>query len=133
MRLLSRAFAGRISLSLPSPSLIDSSASGPVAGNVSFVFPDGAFIDASQQQLPHPLPYSGVGIVADNVPEKWASGTQVAVIDDSDFLQIIMVTKTGLMTQITVRGVPLRGIAIPVTKADLLSAARQLDVLIASG
>jgi hypothetical protein len=130
VHLLSRAFSGELKVALPPPELVDYSATGPSAGNVTYAFSDGSLINASQQQLPHPMPYSAVGVTSENEPQGWASGTQVVLNNDADFLQVILITKTGLMTQVTVRGVSLRGIAIPVTAGQLMSVAKKLDALI---
>jgi hypothetical protein len=74
-----------------------------------------------------PLPYSVVGLVGGAEPLHWSTGTLVVFNCGASFLQAVLVSSTGVLTQVTARGVPAQDVPIPMTEARLRSLAEATD------
>jgi hypothetical protein len=91
------------------------------------VFADGSLISATQQQLLRPLPYSVVGLVGTAEPVHWPTGTLSVLNHGASFVQAVLVSSTGVLTQITARGVPAQNVPVPMTEGQLRSLAETID------
>lgn len=113
--------------------LADMSASDtPTLATVAFTFPDGSVVSASQQQLVKPLPYSAMHVVTSDQITVAANGTMTTIVSGNSMIQIISVTRSGLMTQITARGVFAKKIDPPLTAAELRTMSSAIDNKVAN-
>ena len=99
----------------------------PPAGQLVAELPDGGVINATQQQLLRPLPYSAIGFTEQDQLLSWASGTQVVLMHRPTFVQAVMFKPNGLMRQVSAVGVPARAVAPPLSEPQLLAIMRKLD------
>jgi hypothetical protein len=99
----------------------------PPAGQLVAGLPDGGVINATQQQLLRPLPYSAIGFTEQDQLLSWASGTQVVLMHRPTFVQAVMFKPDGLMRQVSAVGVPARAVAPPLSEPQLLAIMRKLD------
>jgi hypothetical protein len=98
-------------------------------GQVELALPDGSRIIATQQQLTRPLPYSAIGVADASQLITFPSGTQAVVVqsDGGNWIQVVMVRPSGLMTQVTGEGIPPRGVKPPLSMPELVSLMQRLD------
>jgi len=103
------------------------SPNAPSAGQLVAELPDGGVINATQQQLLRPLPYSAIGFTEQDQLLSWPSGTQVVLMHRPSFVQAVMFKPDGLMRQVSAVGVPARAVAPPLSEPQLLAIMRKLD------
>ena len=103
------------------------SPNAPPAGQLVAELPDGGVINATQQQLLRPLPYSAIGFTEQDQLLSWPSGTQVVLMHRPSFVQAVMLKPDGLMRQVSAVGVPARAVAPPLSEPQLLAIMRKLD------
>lgn len=99
----------------------------PATGEVTYAFADGSLVTASQQQLTIPLPYSVVGLAGGAVPVQASTGTQVVLSRGASFIQVLLISSSGVLTQVTARGVPAQDVPIPLTEGQLRALAEIID------
>jgi hypothetical protein len=118
----------------PAPTVEDSNAGAPPSsGAVTYVFADGSLVSATQQQLVRPLPYSAVRLVGTDQPLHWSTGTLVVLDHGASFVQVVLVSSTGVLTQVTARGVPAQNVPVPMTEGQLRSLAETVDRTMQTG
>ena len=110
------------------PTVQDHNSGGPpTTGEVTWAFADGSLLHATQQQLVRPLPYSVIGLVGAAEPVHRSTGTVLVLNHGVSFVQAILVTSTGVFTQVTARGVPGQNVPVPMTEGQLRSLAESID------
>jgi hypothetical protein len=129
LNLLTKAgIASMLPASHPAPTMQDNNAGGPpTTGEVTYVFADGSLLHATQQRLVRPLPYSVVGLAGGAEPLYLSTGTLVVLNHGASFVQVILVSSTGVFTQVTARGVPAQNVPVPMTEGQLRSLAETID------
>ncbi|MEV4642453.1 hypothetical protein AB0J80_34425 [Actinoplanes sp. NPDC049548] len=113
--------------------LVDEKVASTTIATVSFTYPDGRLVTATQEQLPRPLPRGALRITNDEQIQYTPSGSAVVVVQTPDTAQVVLVTKAGLMTQITARGILAQDVPPPFTVADLHTIMMAVDTAIAAG
>jgi hypothetical protein len=132
-RLLLSSGDAAAKLSSTSRELVDNVTSGNVIGTLLATFADGSLVSASQQQLTKPLPYSVVRVTDKSQLSVSDSGTALAVVTGTNTIQVLSVSKDGLMTQITARGVFAKQVQPPFDTAQLLAMSKAIDTAVAEG
>jgi hypothetical protein len=115
---------------------VDTVAPGGAAtiASLTFTFADGRLVSATQQRLTKPLPYSVVRVADPRQLSVSQTGTVVAVVTGTSTYQVLSVTRDGLMTQITARGVLAKqALPPPLTIAQLQAMSNAIDAALAQG
>ena len=127
-RLTKAGIASMLPANHPTPTVEDQNAGGsPAIGGVTYAFADDSLISVTQQQLMRPLPYSVVGVYGTAEPLQRPNGTQLVVNHGASFVQVVMVSSTGVLTQVTARGVPAQNVPIPMTEVQVRALAEAMD------